>query len=365
MRVIGLMSGTSLDGVDAVLAIFSNQGVPTLLTHHYLGFSAELRQLLLGLQYPGENELHRAALAANALVAAYHKAVEGLLIRADALPSQIDCIAAHGQTVRHRPDLGYTWQINNPALLAELSNIDVIADFRSRDLAAGGQGAPLVPAFHQAIFSHPQVSRLIVNLGGIANITWLIPGQSVLGYDIGPANLLLDAWIQQHLGLAYDKNGAWAAMGEVQPALLERLLMEPFFTQPAPKSTGRDWFHLAWLERHLKGLSGLPPEDVQRTLVELTARLIAQEALLAPEPVQEVIVCGGGAYNQCLLDALRVCLPGSARLLTSTDCGIAPEHVEALAFAWLGWCHRQKQAGNLPEVTGARGLRLLGAHYPA
>jgi anhydro-N-acetylmuramic acid kinase len=364
MLCIGLMSGTSLDGVDAVLADISELGVPTLLGHEHLAFAAELRQQLMQLQTPAENELHRAALAANALVQAYHEAVQRLLKQTGHTPSQISAIAAHGQTVRHRPDLGYTWQLNNPALLAELSGIDIIADFRSRDLAAGGQGAPLTPAFHEAVWAHPERARLVVNLGGIANVTHLIPEQPVLGYDLGPANILLDAWIHLHLGQAYDKNGAWASMGETNDDLLQRLLNEPFFAQAAPKSTGRDWFHLPWLKQHLQGFSSLAPEDVQRTLVELTARLITKETLAAPEPIEEVVLCGGGAYNLCLLDALRTSLPGSVRLLTSADCGLAPEQVEALAFAWLGWCHWKKQPSNLPEVTGARGLRVLGARYP-
>ncbi len=365
MLCIGLMSGTSLDGVDAVLAKFSADGKPLLLEHCHLPFPAELRQQFMRLQSPGPNELHDAALAANTLVLLYHQAVQKLLQQTDHVPGQINCIAVHGQTVRHRPELGYTWQLNNPALLAELSAIDVIADFRSRDLAAGGQGAPLTPAFHHAVLAHPQRSRLVVNLGGIANVTVLIPHQPVIGYDIGPANLLLDGWVQQHLGQPYDKNGAWAAIGEVNELLLQRLLNEPFFAQPAPKSTGRDWFHLAWLRQHLQGFESLAPEDVQRTLVELTARLISRETLTAGEPIDEVILCGGGAYNQCLLDALHNCLPGSARLTTTADYNMAPEHVEALAFAWLGWRHRQRQAGNLPDVTGARGPRLLGALYPA
>lgn len=365
MLCIGLMSGTSLDGVDAVLADFIGLAVPTVLGHDHLPFPTELRQQLMQLQAAGENELHRAALAANGLAQVYHETVQRLLKKTGHTPRQISAIAAHGQTVRHRPDLGYTWQLNNPALLAELSGIDVIADFRSRDLAAGGQGAPLTPAFHEAVWAHPERVRLVVNLGGIANVTHLIPKQPVLGYDLGPANILLDAWINQHLGQAYDKNGAWASMGEPNNDLLQRLLNEPFFSQAAPKSTGRDWFHLPWLEQRLQGFSSLAPEDVQRTLVELTARLITKETLAAPEPIDEVILCGGGAYNQCLLDALRTCLPGSVRLLTSADCGLAPEQVEALAFAWLGWRHLKKQSGNLAEVTGARERRVLGACYPA
>ena len=367
---IGLMSGTSLDGVDGVLAHFDAHGhLLGLKSHAYQAFEAPLREQLLALQQPGFNELERAALAANQLVEVYAEVVSALLQSARVTASAVDCIAAHGQTVRHRPERGYTWQINNPARLAELTKIKVVADLRSRDVAAGGQGAPLVPAFHQALFAQAERTRLIVNLGGIANVTRLTGTQQVAGYDIGPANVLLDAWTEKHLQRAYDANGAWASGGQVQPDLLEALLDEAFFEQAPPKSTGRDLFNAAWLDHKLQGFAFLPPEDVQRTLVELTAVLVAAECA----EVDEVILCGGGAYNACLRGALAHLLSLSeprAALKTSSELGdgetgIAPEHVEALAFAWLGWRCLRGLAGNLPQVTGAAGARVLGAIYPA
>ena len=267
---IGLMSGTSLDGVDGVLTDFI--GTPSAA---YLPFSASLKSELLALQLPGANEIHREALAANQLARLYAACVDELLRSSSTPASQVRAIGAHGQTIRHLPAEGYTRQINNPALLAELTGIDVIADFRSRDIAAGGQGAPLVPAFHQSVFGSRSRARVIVNIGGISNISILAVDGSVTGFDTGPGNVLMDGWIHQHQGKAYDADGAWAASGQVLDTLLSRLLDEDFFRQAPPKSTGRDLFHSAWLNDRLSGFSDARPQDVQATLAALTARCIA------------------------------------------------------------------------------------------
>lgn len=365
---IGLMSGTSLDGIDGVLAKLSPDGKPEALrAHHHADLDAALQEALFALQSPGEDELHRAALAANALSAQYAQTVEVLLASSDIDRNEIVCVAAHGQTVRHRPDLGYTWQINNPALLAELTSIPVIADFRARDIAAGGQGAPLVPAFHQAMFATEGRTRLVINLGGICNITLLHGTERVSGYDIGPANVLLDTWVRQHLGEPFDRNGAWASMGEVDPDLLDTLLAEPFFALEPPKSTGRDLFNIRWLSDRTAAFPHLAPEDIQRTLIELTTTLIAAEARASDPAIDDVLLCGGGAYNTTLRESLALLLaqlPVPPRLALSSEFGLAPEHVEALAFAWLGFMHMNDRPGNHPDVTGAEDFRVLGAYYP-
>ncbi|HEU4622127.1 MAG TPA: anhydro-N-acetylmuramic acid kinase [Burkholderiaceae bacterium] len=365
---IGLMSGTSMDGVDGVLVEFSATGrVKNLLAHHHQPFEPALRDALVALQAPGHDELHRAAMAANSLVRVYAAVVESLVQRARIDPQGVLCVCAHGQTVRHRPELGYTWQINNPALLAELTRMPVVADLRARDIAAGGQGAPLVPAFHQAVFSKQNRSRLIVNLGGICNVTLLHGTDHAVGYDIGPANVLLDLWVHQHLGEPFDRNGAWASIGEVDDELLDVLLAEPFFKLKPPKSTGRDLFHAQWLHDKLAAFGHLAPEDVQRTLVELTAVLIAEQAEGSNPPISEVVLCGGGTYNLTLREALQARLADLAsapRLKLSSELGIAAEHVEAMAFAWLGWCHLNDVPANLPEATGAVDERVLGSYTP-
>ena len=247
-RFIGLMSGTSLDGVDAILADLTG-GKFRMAAHHFLPYDEGLRLQLLGLHDSRAGELHDAAMMSNRLAQLYAKAVTELLRNTDVKSSAVRAIGCHGQTVRHRPELGYTIQLGNSALLAELTGIDVISDFRSRDIAAGGQGAPLVPAFHQAVFSHPQKHRVIVNIGGIANITDLAPGGKILGFDTGPGNILLDAWIQRHLGRSYDENGNWAGGGQVIPSLLDVMLGFEFFSFPPPKSTGRDTFNLDWVSQ--------------------------------------------------------------------------------------------------------------------
>jgi anhydro-N-acetylmuramic acid kinase len=364
---IGLMSGTSLDGVDGVLADFSGRGIRTLGAA-FTPFAPELRAELMALQARGDNELEREALAANGLAACYADCVRQLLLDA---PGPVRAVAVHGQTIRHRPELGFTRQTNNPALLAELTGIDVIADFRSRDVAAGGQGAPLVPAFHAARFGKRGQVRVVVNIGGIANISVLRGDERIEGYDTGPGNVLMDAWIARHEGRAYDAGGAWAASGQVDGALLATLLEEPYFRQPAPKSTGRDLFHAVWLETRLARHPGLAPADVQATLTRLTAVTIARaiHADTQAHMPHAVYVCGGGAYNATLLRDLAVALAdafGCAVPVESTGVlGVDPNRVEALAFAWLGYRFTRRQPGNLPAVTGASGLRVLGALYPA
>jgi anhydro-N-acetylmuramic acid kinase len=367
---IGLMSGTSLDGVDGVLASFSADGstpaIRTLATA-YIPFPDALRKDLMALQAPGENEIHREALAANALAQRYAECVSTLLVQSGAAAAAITAIGAHGQTIRHRPESGYTRQTNNPALLAELTGIDVIADFRSRDIAAGGQGAPLVPAFHQAVFAKAEETRVVVNIGGIGNIS-VLEGDKVTGFDTGPGNVLMDGWIAQHQGKAYDADGVWAASGQIIPALLHALLDEPFLKLPPPKSTGRDLFHADWLAAKLAGFPRAAPADVQATLAAFTAGTLADAIATHASRADAVYVCGGGAYNSCLLLRLREALAARAHAASvhSTDVlGISPNHVEALAFAWLAHRHVERIHGNLPAVTGANGLRILGALYPA
>ena len=358
--VIGLMSGTSLDGVDAVLVDFSEHPPRTLATF-WLPYPDDIRRRALDLQAAGPDEIHRSALLANALAGCYAEAVRQLLAGAAV---DADCVAAigcHGQTIRHQPAAGYTIQLNNPALLAELTGIAVVADFRSRDIAAGGQGAPLVPAFHAAVFGDPLRHRVILNLGGIANLTDLSPGRPVRGFDCGPGNLLLDAWIERHQGRRYDEGGHWAARGTVLPQLLQRLLEDPFFAASPPKSCGRDEFNLDWLERRLAG--GELAEDVQATLLELTAVSVVEAIGRWCGRPQEVFVCGGGARNQALMARLRQHLP-DCRVAGTDFLGQPADWVEAVAFAWLAWRALRGEAGNLAEVTGARGARILGAIYP-
>lgn len=367
---IGLMSGTSLDGVDGVLADFSGDRI-AVRSHASAAFPVALRAELLALNTPGENELHRAALAGNGLARTYGDVIHTLLSAAAVSPGAVTAIGAHGQTVRHRPGefdgMGYTLQINNAALLAELSSIDVVADFRSRDLAAGGQGAPLVPAFHRALFGRAETSVAVLNIGGISNLSLLPPSESpnarVLGFDCGPGNALMDHWCQSHLGQPFDDAGQWAASGQVLPELLQRLQSDTFFSKMPPKSTGRDLFNPAWLLAQL-GDTAAAPVDVQCTLAELTAAACATDFLRHGAASRLLIVCGGGALNVHLLARLRALLPG-VEVTPSTAHGLPPQQVEAAAFAWLARCTVRREHGNLASVTGARGGRVLGAVFPA
>jgi anhydro-N-acetylmuramic acid kinase len=367
---IGLMSGTSLDGIDAVLAKIGPNGETSAQASVSMPFEPALRKALFELQSPGSDELHREKQAANSLALAYAKAVEELLKKANLQASDISAIGAHGQTIRHQPhigDMAYTHQTLNPALLAEKTRIDVIADFRSRDLAAGGHGAPLVPAFHAQQFASPK-HRAILNIGGIANLTLLSSDGSVTGFDCGPGNMLMDAWIYEHQGNSFDENGAWALQGKVNEGLLKSMLSDPFFAKIPPKSTGRDDFHLQWLQEKI-GDENHHAEDIQASLLHLTAHS-ALEALARHAPqTQELLVCGGGARNGALLNLLKVKAPQFFKhpleISTSDSIGIDPQLVEGLAFAWLAWAHKKKRPANLPAVTGAKGPRILGACYPA
>ena len=358
--VIGLMSGTSLDGVDAVLADFSGK-LPRTLATFWLPYPTAIRQRALQLQSAQHDEIHSAALLSSELARSYAQAVREVLARAGASAAQVAAIGCHGQTIRHRPAAGYSVQLNNPALLAELCGISVVADFRSRDLAAGGQGAPLVPAFHAAVFADPKRHRVILNLGGIANLTDLNPGQAVRGFDCGPGNLLMDAWIERHQGRRFDDGGQWASQGRVLAELLRRLLADQFFGASPPKSCGRDDFNMAWLEHRLAGDE--PPQDVQATLLELTALSVTQAIGRWCGDPDELFACGGGAHNQTLMARLQHHLP-DCRVAGTDSLGQAADWVEALAFAWLAWRTLHGEPGNLAAVTGASGARVLGAIYP-
>lgn len=364
---IGLMSGTSMDGVDGVLAEIQAGGTALrVLGHSHAPFSAALRTELLALNQPGDNELHRAALAGNALAQACAERVEALLAAHGIPRESVVALGAHGQTVRHRPGefdgRGYTLQLLNGALLAELCGIDVVCDFRSRDVAAQGQGAPLVPAFHAALFARAGEATAALNLGGIANITLLGADGSVTGFDCGPANALLDAWCERHTGRPYDDAGRWAATGHVDEALLARWLAEPFFSKLPPKSTGRDLFDAGWLTRDVP--PGHRPEDIQATLAELTVRPIAADLQRHAPATRQLWVCGGGAFNAHLMRRLAALLP-AVRIAPTSEAGIDVMHVEAAAFAWLAQAFHEKRPGNRKEVTGALGPRVLGALHPA
>lgn len=367
------MSGTSLDGVDGVLAVFTPdlaQGHIDTLAAAYVPFPPDLQRNLMALQAAGDNEIHREALAANILAQHYADCVTQLLVKADIVPDRICAIGVHGQTIRHQPALGYTRQTNNPALLAELTGIDVISDFRSRDIAAGGQGAPLVPAFHQAVFANDDETRVVVNIGGISNISVLGKAKTaqVIGFDTGPGNALMDAWIARHLNEKYDAEGAWAASGQVITRLLGAFCSDPFFSLTPPKSTGRDLFHPAWLADHLTAFPKAKPADVQATLAALTATTLADAIIKYGMDAKKVYVCGGGAYNTHLMRQLQQALSDNgwpATVDSTAALGIPPNNVEALAFAWLAHRFIARKAGNLPAVTGAKGSRILGALYPA
>jgi anhydro-N-acetylmuramic acid kinase len=369
-NLIGLMSGTSMDGVDAALVRFtdSDAALPELIARRTTALPAGLQKELLALAQPGGNELDRMMRLDGTVARLFARAVLELLDQAGMPPGQIRALGSHGQTIRHVPagPEPYTVQIGNPSLIAELTGMTTVADFRRRDLAAGGQGAPLAPAFHAAFFRSSEESRVVLNIGGIANITRLSADAQipVSGFDTGPGNLLLDAWIRRHRGMALDEDGGWGAGGRVLPEVLEVLLADPYFHEPPPKSTGREWFHLDWLNARLATLPAADPQDVQATLQELTAVSIADAIRRYAEEAQRVLVCGGGVHNRAMLARLQAQLPGVIVESTAVA-GIDPDFVEAIGFAWLAKRTLDGQPGTVPAVTGARGERILGGIYPA
>ena len=372
---IGLMSGTSLDGADGVLVAFdSSSGRANVVSSATCPFTTGFKNELLTLNTPGMNEIHRAALAASQLTQVYAQVVTELTMQGT-FPFKVTAIGAHGQTVRHQPagtaglpHSAYTVQLNHPALLAELTGMDVVADFRGRDIAAGGQGAPLVPGFHREVFGQAEVGVLVLNIGGIANLS-VVPALRdahavVRGFDCGPGNALMDAWCHQQTGQLFDANGDWAASGRLVPALLESLLDAPYFSAPPPKSTGRDLFSLDWLAHKLAPFAQHAPADIQNTLTELTARTCVDSLRPHLTGCQTLIVCGGGAFNGFLMQRLQTQLPGLL-VQSSAAHGLPPLQVEAAAFAWLARQTMLRRPGNIASVTGAAGARILGAIYPA
>ena len=342
-----------------------------VLAHAHNAFAPTLRAELAALNRSSGDELHRAALAANALARASADVVSRLLDEARLSSAQVEAIGSHGQTVRHRPGefdgIGYTLQVNAPALLAELTKIDVVADFRSSDLAAGGQGAPLVPAFHRAAFAHAGQAIAVLNLGGIANLSAIAADGATIGFDCGPANGLLDHWCEAGTGRRFDADGARAASGSVDDRLLASMQAEPYFAMPPPKSTGRDLFNADWLEVHLAASDArrrLRSEDVQASLAELSAWACAEAFERYSPAAAELVVCGGGAFNGDLMTRLARRL-APRKVVSSASRGLGPDQVEAAAFAWLARHFTMRRPGNLASVTGARGARVLGALYPA
>lgn len=364
---LGLMSGTSMDGVDVALVDFSGSH-PRLLDCQTYPYPVELLSDLHSLCNPNENEIERMGRADRAVAKVFADASLQLLKDNYVQTNQVIAIGSHGQTIRHLPEgkNSFSLQIGDPNTIATLTGIDVIADFRRKDIALGGQGAPLVPAFHQAIFAHPKKSRVVVNIGGISNLTYLPkdPTDNIIGFDTGPGNALLDVWCKKHTGKGYDDKGKWAAQSSANPELLNNLMAHPYFSAPAPKSTGRELFNLSWLEQHLGQLTHLlEPQMVQATLVALTTQSITKQVQQFND-VEEVYICGGGAQNEFLLEELESELH-ECELYTTDELGVTADAVEAMAFAWLAFAHLNKIPGNIRSVTGASRAAILGTFCPA
>ena len=358
---VGLISGTSVDGVDAVVVSLEDDQLK-LIASHCEPYPQSVRETVLSLSQPGINEIDSLGQADLTVADTFALAAKTVIKTANLSPDQITAIGSHGQTVRHRPQQAYpfTLQIGDPNRIVEHTGITTVADFRRRDMAAGGQGAPLAPAFHRAVFSAQDQVTAVVNIGGVANVTVLYPDGRILGFDTGPGNTLMDAWSRQHRNQPYDANGDWAASGPLDNRLLERLLDDAYFELPPPKSTGPEYFNPVWMRSRLGG--SVSVVSVQRTLLELTAVTIA--TALSQEQPQRIAICGGGAHNAALMDRLRSLLD-PAEVCTTEVLGIHPDWVEAAAFAWLAHRTMTSQSGNEPSVTGASGYRVLGAIYPS
>jgi anhydro-N-acetylmuramic acid kinase len=366
---IGLMSGTSVDGIDSALVSCSGNDIRLLATHQH-ELSASLRQRIADISHSGENEIERMGPLDRELGQLFAAAALQLAHKSGKRPGQIRAIGSHGQTVRHRPPSGdavacsFTLQLGDPNTIAEETGITTVADFRRRDIAAGGEGAPLAPAFHAAAFAKPGVNRAIVNIGGIANVSLLQGTELRSGFDTGPGNTLLDHWVQRHRGEHFDRDGQWSAQGKVSGELLSELLQHPYFGKSGPRSSGKEDFNLTWLDQCLCKYPLLDPADVQATLAELTASSIASAIGTGNIEVAEVYICGGGAHNGDLMGRLQRHL-GPASLASTADVGMDPDWVEAVTFAWLAYRTLEGMAGNAPVVTGASGPRILGGVYSA
>jgi len=362
-RYIGVMSGTSLDGIDVVLAAIDERLVAQQATYSH-PIPLALKTAILGMCQGQQVTLAQVGELDTQLGILFAQAVQGLLNQCGISPEEITAVGCHGQTVWHQPkgDVTFSMQLGDNNRIAALTGITTVGDFRRRDMAWGGQGAPLVPAFHQALLADASERRIILNIGGIANLSMLLPGQAVRGYDTGPGNILMDAWIWRHRSLPYDKDAQWASQGQICRPLLQQMLADPYFSAPAPKSTGREYFNQAWLTRQLGNYPALLAEDVQATLAELTATSISEQVELVGG-CDRLMVCGGGARNPLLMTRLSALLPGT-EVCTTDAFGISGDDMEALAFAWLAFRTMSGQSGNLPSVTGASKETVLGAIYP-
>ena len=362
------MSGTSVDAIDSALVRCRHDGVEILATHQH-PIPALIKQQIAEISHPGQNEIERMGVLDRELGLLFAQATIQLLATADIRPGQVRAIGSHGQTIRHRPPsantggpASFTLQIGDPNTIAEVTGITTIADFRRRDIAAGGEGAPLAPAFHAAALAKSGVNRAIVNIGGIANATILCGSELRMGFDSGPGNTLLDHWVQRHRSEPYDGDGAWSASGEVHPALLEQLLGHPYFQQTGPRSTGKEAFNLRWLDQTLEAFSDIAAQDVQATLVELSAVSIARAIKGCALDISEVYVCGGGSHNAHLMARLSACMT-PATVASTAQLGMDPDWVEAATFAWLADRTLHGLDGNARAVTGAAGPRVLGGIY--
>jgi len=366
---VGLMSGTSVDAIDSALVRCGSDGVAILTTHQH-PIPSELKSRIGAISRSGSDEIERLGILDRELGLLFAEATNELLRAAKTQPTQIRAIGSHGQTIRHRPPSAatrskesFSLQIGDPNTIAEHTGISTVADFRRRDIAAGGEGAPLAPAFHAAAFAEPGVNRAIVNIGGIANASFLEGTELRGGFDTGPGNTLLDHWILRHCGKSYDDNGHWSATGQVHQALLEQLLAHPYFHKIGPRSTGKEEFNLAWLDSHLVEFDKITSVDVQATLVELTCTSISRAIWNNPLNISEIYICGGGAHNLHLMQRLAEQL-APATVASTSVIGMDPDWVEAATFAWLASRTLEGLAGNSPAVTGAAGARVLGGIYP-